>query len=48
MKEYYLKNPDKRKAKNEYDKNYYQLHKEYFKAKQKEYLEKRKKDKEQQ
>ena len=48
MKEYYLKNPDKRKAKNDYDKNYYQTHKDYFKAKQKEYLERKKKDKEQQ
>ena len=34
MKQYYLKNPDKRNAKKEYDKNYYHLHKEYFKAKE--------------
>ena len=37
MKEYYAKNPDKKQSKKEYDKNYYQTHKEYFKAKQKEY-----------
>lgn len=31
MKEYYSKNPDKRAAKNDYNRIYYQTHKEYFK-----------------
>ena len=44
MKEYYAKNPDKREAKNDYNKNYYRTHKEYFKAKAKEYYEEKKKN----
>ena len=48
MKEYYAKNPDKKQAKKEYDKNYYQTHKDYFKAKQKEYLEKKKQEEKEQ
>ncbi len=44
MKEYYAKNPDKRAAKNEYNKNYYQTHKDYFKSKAKEYYEEKKKN----
>ena len=43
MKEYYSKNPDKRAAKNDYNKNYYQTHKEYFKSKAKEYYKEKKK-----
>ena len=31
MKEYYAKNPDKRKAKNEYDKQWRKNHPDYFK-----------------
>lgn len=31
MKEYYSKNPDKKEAKNKYNKIYYQTHKDYFK-----------------
>lgn len=46
MKEYYSNNPEQKNKKNEYNKNYYQTHKEYFKAKQKEYLEKKKQEKE--
>lgn len=42
MKEYYAKNPDKRAAKNDYNKNYYQQHKDYFKTKAEEYKEKKK------
>ena len=48
MKEYFANNPDKKQAKKEYDKNYYQTHKEYFKAKQKEYLEKKKQEEKEQ
>lgn len=44
MKEYYAKNSDKRAAKNDYNKNYYQQHKDYFKAKAKEYYEEKKKN----
>ena len=44
MKEYYAKNPDKRTAKNDYNKNYYQQHKDYFKAKAKEYYKEKKKN----
>ena len=47
MKEYLRSHPDQKKKKREYDKNYYQTHKEYFKAKQKEY-KKKKQEKEQQ
>lgn len=42
MKEYYAKNPDKREAKNDYNRIYYQTHKDYFKAKAKEYYEEKK------
>lgn len=42
MKDYYSKNPDKREAKNEYNRIYYQTHKDYFKSKAKEYYKKRK------
>ena len=42
MKEYYRSHPEQKEKKKEYDKNYYQTHKEYFKAKQKEYLAKKK------
>ena len=48
MKSYYANNSEQKKKKNEYNKNYYQTHKEYFKSKQKEYLEKKKKQEEQQ
>ena len=45
MKEYFANNPDKKQAKKEYDKIYYQTHKEYFKAKQKEYKNKKQEEK---
>ena len=44
MKNYYSENPDKREAKNEYNRIYYQTHKEYFKSKAKEYYEEKKKN----
>ena len=44
MKNYYSENPDKRAAKNEYNKIYYQTRKDYFKAKAKEYYEEKKKN----
>lgn len=47
MKEYYAKNPEQKEKKNKYNKNYYQTHKEYFKSKQKEYLEKKKQEEQQ-
>ena len=42
MKNYYSENPDKRAAKNDYNRIYYQTHKDYFKAKAEEYKEKKK------